>query len=148
MRNDAGLSLVETVIALLILTFVSTAVVLLTVQILSLTNSAKMKNQATTYAEQVLEQVRDFEVTYGWGGLAAKGPNGCYTDVVSWTAASGSCVTDCSNPNLVVSSSDTRFFRYVTITAPAAGAIKVSAVVTWKDKGVCRNTTIDTYFYQ
>lgn len=139
-----GLSLVETVIALLILTFVSTAILLLTIQILSLTNLAKQKNKATTYAEQILEQVRDYEVTSGFGSLKM----GCYTDVVTnnWGQTPfATCLPDCSNANLFISP-ENKFYRYVTVT-PSGTGVKVSAVVAWKDKNTCKNTIIDTYYY-
>ncbi len=144
-----GLSLVEALVALMILTIVSTGIVLMSLQILALSYSSKLKNQSVSFAEDMIEQVRNFYQVNSWGALSNYGKNGtqCYINL-SWNPPSaGSCVSDCSNNALLIPGQST-FYRYLQLTTTGTTSILVSVVVTWKDRGVCKlPTRIDTYYY-
>lgn len=64
------MSLIETMIALSILMVIITTVTTLMVQINSLSNSIRLKNQAVASAQSSLEQVRGYYQTNGWNSLA------------------------------------------------------------------------------
>lgn len=152
MRLNLGTSIVEAMVALMVLAIVSSAVVLLTLSVLALNNSAKLKNQATAYAEQALEQVRGYYKTNGWSSLAQKGSGGgrCYVDIASWLQPPNNpaCDTSCTNNDLLVTGGI--FYRYVFVTTTSS-QVKVTAVVSWLDHGICtgasKSTVVDTYFY-
>ena len=148
-----GIGLVETMVALLILVVISSAVILMTLEILSLTNASRLKNQATTYAEEMVEKVRDAYQNYGYSAISAKGsPLGsCYAAVngppTSWSSLVSCPPADCNDPTTVIPG--TIFYRYVKLVTPAGNSsVSVSSVVTWSEKGSCnRKEQVDTYFY-
>lgn len=69
--ESSGLTLLEVVIALAIISLMGAAVIALTVQSQSLANSAVLKNQATKHAEEQLEQFREYRDYCGWDALIA-----------------------------------------------------------------------------
>ncbi|MBI4099758.1 prepilin-type N-terminal cleavage/methylation domain-containing protein [Candidatus Microgenomates bacterium] len=144
MRPNAGVSLVEAMVALMILAIVSAAVIMMTLQVLALNTSAKLKNQSTTYAEQMIEQVRDYYANSGWGGLAAVArPGGqCYLNVPSWQAAVNNPCTPCVDGAIT----GTNFYRFVTLTS-SSNSVMVAAKVCWLERGQTKTTEVDTYFY-
>jgi Tfp pilus assembly protein PilV len=129
-----GISLIEVVVALFILGIIGGALVAISLQVASATNSAKLKNEAAAYAQEGIEQARNVK-SQGWANLSP----GCYSD--------GSFVSagDCVNGTAI---GTTPFKRYVNVTAPTASSFKIASVVRWKEKGTQKNVEIDTYFYQ
>ncbi len=113
------MSLIETMIALTILVVIITAVTSLMVQINSLSNSAKLKNEAVALAQSSLEQVRGFYQTNGWNSLD------------TYTAPAFT---------------DPVYNRTITIV-PSGSQMAVTVTVTWNDKGKSQNLTTSTYFY-
>lgn len=145
--RSSGFSLIEAMVALMILSVVSGAVVLMTLQILSLTYSSRLKNQSTTYAEEMIEKVRDAYQSYGYAAVSTRSsPSGtCYSSVdgnpMSWSSVA--CpATDCSGAQI----SATNFYRYVNLKL-VSSSVNVSSVVTWFDKVSCKREQVDTYFY-
>ena len=118
MRSRRGVSLIEIMVALMILAVVGALIITLTLQILAATNSAKLRNKASSYAQQGLEQVRGYYQANGWASLAS------YTDTFS----------------------DPVFTRAITLT-PNGNQVAVTVTITWTDKGENRNTSVSTYFF-
>ncbi|KKU91893.1 MAG: hypothetical protein UY21_C0009G0084 [Microgenomates group bacterium GW2011_GWA1_48_10] len=132
--------MVETVVALVILSIIGTALVLLMVQIQALANAAKFKSLAESYAEAMLEQVRAAKAS-DWGSLQP----GCYlygfNPYLSQACTSGSL----SDPQLQLS--DPRFSGYVNLTAAGTG-FQAQAFVYWSEKGTDNKVLeLDTYVY-
>lgn len=139
------MSIVEAMVALAILAITGSAIVLLLAQISSLNNSAKIKSQATSYAEQAMELVRGFDQNKGWGNLAAKGGY-CYTD--GSLTASTACISACGNGGSTIltpvyPASYTQSIKIIT-NSPQ---VNVFATVCWLDKGIWYKTESNTYFY-
>ncbi len=118
-KYNQGMSLIETMIALTILTVVITAVTTLMVQISALSNSAKLKSGAVAIAQNSLEQVRGYYQQNGWNSLATY-----------------------SAPAF----SDPVFGRSVNVVQNGS-QMAVTVTVTWNDKGKSQNLTTSTYFY-
>lgn len=134
MKNRQGISLIETVVALMILGVIGGALMGLTLQITSATNSAKAKGQAAIYAQEAIEQAKDTK-----NQDFSKLITGCYTD--GNLTPGGDCVSG-------TSITGTQFTRYVKVTASETQT-KVQAVVKWSEKGTLnRSVEVDTYFYQ
>jgi len=134
MKNKQGISLIETVVALMILGVIGGALMGLTIQITSATNSAKAKSQAAIYAQEAIEQVKDVK-NQSWANV---GSGGCFAD--------GTLVSfgNCSAGSPI---SGMPFNRYVRITVSGMQA-KVQSVVLWKEKGVQKSVEVDTFLYQ
>lgn len=136
-----GTSIVEALVALAILAITGSAIVLLLVQISSVNNSAKIKNQATSYVDQAMEQVRGFNQNSGWVNLAARG-GFCYTDGSLTTTTD--CIYTCGAGGAAIFSSIyTRSVKIIT-NSPQ---VRVIATVCWQDKGIWYKTESNTYFY-
>lgn len=142
-----GTSLIETMVALMILAAISTAIISLTLQILAINYSAKLKNQATNYVEKNLETVRNFyQNSGGYPALYDKASNaGTYYSPLDTTLNTNSAsndISDCTTGILISSP----FRGYIKITRAATDLIQVDSVILWSDRGNCRNTTSTTYF--
>lgn len=141
---NKGINLVETMVALMILSIIGGAVILLTLQVLSLNNSARLRSRATFYAEGSLEQARGYTQTNGWQALSnLASPGGsCYIDAAAWT--SGTCDDACSLPANIAG---TIFYRYIRLTKVGGSQVKVATLVSWREKGVCQKVQVDTAFF-
>ena len=97
-KRQAGMSLVEAIVALLILAVMGSSITLLLVQISSANNTAKLRNQASSYVDQALEKVRSFDQKNGWVNLSLKGSSSgiCYVD--GTLVSVGSCIPAGSAP--------------------------------------------------
>ncbi len=152
-----GVSLVEATVAIMVLMIVGSAIILLTLQVVSLTYSSRARNQATDYGKQMLEQIRNYYQSFGWVKLSQWGNSSgrCFVDVstAAWSEVTpGSiCNNDVLNPGCSNSSlalpGVTNFYRYVILKTQGNTSVLVSAVVTWSERGQCRITRTDTYFY-
>ena len=125
-----GISLVETMIALAILTLVITAVIGIMVQIIALANSAKLRSGAVALAQENLEKTRGYYQTNGFTAFVT----GCFADGTLTTAGV------CSPPGSV-----SGYYQYVTVTV-AGTQVLVRSYVYWMDKKIYSVNT-DTYFY-
>lgn len=145
-----GTSLIEALLALMLMAVTGAAVVLLLSQIASVNNSAKLRGQATSYTEQGLEQSRSFLQTYGWVNLAAKGNSSglCYSD---GTLVNGtSCITGCGTGGTLISSPvyPASFTRSVKVTTNAVlGSAAIVSTVCWLEKGRWNKSEAVTYHY-
>lgn len=141
-KNTSGITLIETMIAVFILSLTGTLIVALTLQILTITNSAKLRNQAVTFAQRGLEASRSYYQQYAWLDLSTKGnPATCYDPNGNWAVSL--CADDC-NDTLV---SDSTFHHgYIKLTTTGS-KIEVKSSVSWLDRGNCRNLNFVTYYY-
>lgn len=147
------MSLVETMVALLILAVAGAAVIALTLQILAVGNTAKLRGQGVAYAEEALEQARSFYQVNKWARLSEK-RSYSYADG-SFSALSTGCPAPCPSycaapcPSGAVTGDQiaaTTLYRCVQVSG-AGSQVQVRAVVNWLDRGVCRGTEANTYFY-
>ena len=65
-RKKLGFTLIEVMTALLILALVSTLVISISLQVTSMLNASKLRNQAVALSEQTLEQARGYYQQNGW----------------------------------------------------------------------------------
>lgn len=147
-----GFSLIETMVAMAILVTISAAIISLIISILSLTRSAKLKNQAVGLSEEGIEQVRSFFQDNGFSQLNSLANNKCYSDGSLQTQISP-CPTDpvsttLNPPNCLqgMVTSNPLFYRSVWLNQ-SSSSVKVRSVVTWADRGFCKYTELDTYFF-
>lgn len=134
--------MIEVMVALFILSIMSTAIITLSISILSANAYAKMKSQATVFAEEAIETVRSQVLSSNWQTVASKSSSGgtCYTNVSAWVT--GNCLDDCSATNI-----NSTYYRYVRLTSIGQNSVKTESVVTWTNKGKCNRMQLDTYFY-
>ncbi len=155
MRSTRGMTLIEAILALMILAIVATAIVGLLTQIMSLTNSARLRNMATGFVEQNLERVRGYYQTNLWVGLASKansGACGCWSsgDLGSATCLAGadclsSAISLCPAAGSPVSGAPGMIQNVIlTVTGPQ---IKVESFAAWQDKQLCEKVSSVTYYY-
>lgn len=140
------MTLIETILALLVLAAVTSAVILLLTQIMALTTSARLRNTATAMAEQNLEKIRSFYQVNFWMNLANKGSSGgtCYIDTAGILNldTGATCVTDCS------SLGSNGFRQNVKLTTDSGlSRVQVDSSVWWQDKGACQHLTSTTYYF-
>lgn len=140
----AGVSIVETVVAILILATIGGAITLLTVQVTEVNNCARLRNEAVKYAEEGLEEVRDFKTNNSWtlmqnkigcfpdGNLAARGPTNC-TGYAPGPPING--------PG---TSGFNRFVQLQTINSAEIGA---TSTVSLSAKCTPRSVEVRSYFY-
>jgi type II secretory pathway pseudopilin PulG len=120
--NQNGQSLIETVVALAIAVIILSAIVLLMVKSIDSSNFAKQENQATIYAQQGIEIVRQY---------AASGHN--QLDQLAIQSSSGF-----ENPT-----GTSTYLRTVTVDSDAVNCgttAHVTIVVNWND-GKCSSAT-------
>lgn len=143
-----GLGLIEALVAIAVLSVVSSAIILLTLQTLSLTASSKLKNQGSSFANQTVEQIRGYYKANGWSALSGWGKPGPRCFVSLWNGPSfGTCPDDsCTNDSLKVAPTSL-FYRYFTVNTSANFSVTISSAVTWLEKGVCKKTNIETTFF-
>ncbi len=152
-RTSRGTSLVEAMIAMMILAAMGTAIITVTLQVVALNASARLKNQGTAYAEQTLEVVRsNFQNPakgYVWlSGSAAKS----YTDgslVTVYSPPATTCApADCAGATIPWTDiGSSAYNRCVVINTPNVNRqIKVQSFIAWPDGGKCRYTEADTFF--
>lgn len=146
------MTLIEAMVAMVVFAVVSSAMILLTLQILSTAFSSRQKNQAITYGEQMMEQVRGYYQVNGWAALSsqARSPNPrCLVSVSPWTESATACPssyppTDCSIGQIP----QTNFFRYLLLLADNTNYfVKATVVVCWQEKAQLRSTIVESYFY-
>ncbi len=137
-----GITLIETMVAFLILSLTGTAIVTLTLQVFTVTNSAKLRNQAVAFTERGLELTRNYYQAYGWVELSLKGsPATCYDANGSW--ANSPCADDCHDTLVSGSAYHHGYIKLIT-TGPR---VEVKSGVSWLDRGVCKNLSLVTYYY-
>lgn len=137
-----GFSMIETMVALSILVIIGTAIITLVLTMIAANTTAKLRNQGLGFAEEGMEQLRNYFQTNGYQALNSLSNSKCYSDGTLQNPVSPCPGTSCSTGQIAGSS----FYRYVELTQPN-GAVKAQSVVSWNDRGVCRSTEIDTNFY-
>lgn len=137
--SKKGITLIETVIAMAILTLIGGALAAIMLQASSANNAAKMRTQATELAQQNLENVRSYRSTYQWSGLSSKAPGGCSGAGVCNAGTAKLCGSDLSSCPAGVSS-------YVQLCTCGSGVLAES-YGTWSEKGVARSVKVQEYFY-
>lgn len=149
MRRKSGISLIETLIALLILALMGAAITAISLQVTAVNNAAKLQNQATIYAEEALEQARAYRQANGWVALAEKGtPAGCYY-YTGTVFNSTSCISDpinCTGSMGQLVPGSTVHYRAVRFSTSGDRVTSESTVI-WREKSACRKVTASTYFF-
>lgn len=149
----SGMSLIEIMEALMIMSITAAAVTAIILQVVGLSNSSQWQNQAIALSEKNLEQVRGYYQINGWSGVSSirttvPCATGCYTNG-TLTACATSCVdasSSCTTGFLVDTNPD--MHQSVNISDPdASGRVSVDSWVSWMVKGVCQKTRAITYFY-
>lgn len=148
--------MVEAIIALLILASMGAVIILLMVQIASLNNAAKLRNQANSYVEQGMEQVRGFVQNNGWSLLAAKGsgsgtcyPDGTLSGATVTCIAGGLAKTTCGVGNgaaIPAPLYPASYTRTVKVTVSGSQAM-ITSTVCWLEKSLWNKTESVTYYY-
>lgn len=145
LHHKQGFTLIETLMALMLLGIVGAAIVGLTLQTFSLGNITRLRSQGTSYAEEAVEQVRDYSQSYGWKALSNKGSlaGKCYSDGQLGTLL-GNCLVDCTVNQV---SGSTTHWRVVKVATDNTSKVTVTAMVAWKEKDICRPNTLTTNIY-
>lgn len=145
---NRGMSLIETMIALLVLSVIGTAVGAIITQAAAANNTARMRHQAIASSEEGLEQTRNFYQINGWIGLAGKGNSTgiCYGNGQLITTTG--CIlpppdTSGCGADGAVLGNHRRSVKIIT----SGNQVKVSSVVSWQDKQQCSKTVAETYFF-
>ena len=144
-HNKRGFSLIETMVAMTILATISVAIVSLVLSVISLSNFAKLKNQAIGLSEEGIEQARNYFQNNGFSQLNSLANNKCYSDGTFQTQINP-CPNDPPNCLQGVVTSNPLFYRSLFLSQ-SSGSVKVRSIVTWTDRGACRYTEVDTYFF-
>lgn len=140
-RNSVGSSLIEAMIAMLILAIMGTAIITFTIQIMSLNTSARLKNQGTITAEQSIERARNVFQQQKFSYFKNNHTAGNYSSGDLTFQISNCSPLDCQN-----NPPGDPYFSCVILSYPSSDQARVQSVVYWWDKGVCRGTEVDTYF--
>lgn len=141
--HHKGFSMIETMVAMMILVIIGTAIMSLVLMAISANNSAKWRNQGIGLAEEGVEQVRAYFQANGFAKLNSMANSKCYTDGNLTTLVTCPTGGDCATGQVAANAV---FYRYVALTQPS-GAVKAQTIVSWKDRGVCRSTEVGEYFY-
>ncbi len=147
-KLNSGISLIETMIALLVLSMAGAVIILLTIQILAANNNAKLRNRAAVLAEQSIEQVRDYYQNNKYASLAGNGSlaGRCYRDgtLVGEIPCTPTGYLSCYPTSCVAVET---FFRRQVKLVNEGSRVKATVVIWWLDKGDQRDVTLETYFY-
>lgn len=143
-HNKRGFSLIETMVAMTILATISVAIVSLVLSVISLSNFAKLKNQAVGLSEEGIEQARSYFQNNGFSQLNSLANNKCYSDGTFQTQINP--CPDTASCLQGIATSNPLFYRSVWLTQ-SSNSVKVRSVVTWKDRNFCQYTEVGTYFY-
>jgi type II secretory pathway pseudopilin PulG len=153
-RSTLGFSLIESLIAFMLLGVIGGAVVYILAQVVSVTRSADLKGQATSYANQGIEAVRDYYQINRWLSLAGRDVNGgsatCY-NTVGLVDPPPPCKTDyagCSSSTACESLTG-GFYRQFSVLTDLTAPSKVTVTVNvyWSEKGKKQSTKVDAAFY-
>lgn len=149
-----GMTLIETMIALMLMSVFSVAIVTMIVQVLSNSASAQLQNQAIALAEKNLEQVRTFYQSNGYVILAKVNdacPSGCFLDGNLTCASVGtSCIdgtaSSCSSGRVI--RTDPYVSQSIKVSVDdISNRVAVDSWIAWTEKGTCRTNKVSTNFY-
>jgi prepilin-type N-terminal cleavage/methylation domain-containing protein len=140
-KKRPGFTLIEIIPALLILAVASTVIIFLSLQVTSLVNSTKLKNEKVALAQQMLEQVRGYYQANGYAGLFDKANTSgqCYfysetSKQLDWGSPTASC--------------DPTGLPYARVKLILVGSqVRVEAAAKWSWKGASQIVTDQTSFY-
>lgn len=146
--QKSGFSMIEVLVALTIMVIFGSAIISLTLTSISENTSAKLINQGVGFAEEGIEQSINQFQGLGFQRMLDLSSTGgvCYPDGTLTSAIS--CPINPPNCQFGQQISSSPFYRYVkVITSISQASIQVQSVVTWSERGICRPTEVDTYFY-
>ena len=86
MKGNKGQSLVETIVALSIAVIVITAITTVVIKALNNADYAKTQNQATQYAQEGIEQLKNFAVTNNATLAGVATGEYCWDEIFNFTA--------------------------------------------------------------
>lgn len=156
-KSRSGATLIETMVALVILGVIGVTLVRLMVTVESANNSARTRNQAINLSEQALEQVRGLVQTpgFGWGGLntlagglafGTYSPCTAYANGLLNSCAGNSCQVKDSSGVPHAGTSTNNMCQSVIVFRDISG-VGVRSLVGWTEKGQNLYTEADTNFY-
>jgi type II secretory pathway pseudopilin PulG len=149
-----GFSLIESLIAFMLLGVIGGAVVYILAQVVSVTKAADLKAQGASYANQGTEAVRDYYQVNRWLALSGRDPNGgsatCYNNT-SLSDPSSPCKADytaCTG-SLACESLTGGFYRQISVLTEIGTPSKVTVTVNvyWLEKGKKQSTKVDAVFF-
>ena len=138
-KNNKGIGLVETILALGIAVVVITALVSLAVYTLRSSQQSKYLLEGSKLATEHVELLRLYKDSTAWttftGAVGAcTGATHCSTD--------GSAVVNA--PATITLSNNASVQRYFTVTTPATNVVRVTSIVEWQVGPDIKKTTIIT----
>ncbi len=150
-RKTFGFSLIETLVAFMLVAIMGGAVVYILAQVVSVTKSAEQKSRATSYANQGVEAVRDYYQTNLWLSLSGRDASihpTCYKSVSLVDAAVATCkfVFDSVNPTLYYESLAGGFYRQISVLT-VSPKVTVVTYVFWLEKGIAKMVKVEAAFY-
>lgn len=138
-KNNNGIGLVETILALGIAVVVITALVSLAVYTLRSSQQSKYLLEGSKLATEHVELLRLYKDSAGWSTFTS--------DVGACTGATH-CSTDgtsvINTPDTITLSNSASVQRYFTVTTPATNVIRVTSIVEWQVGPDIKKTTIIT----
>jgi Tfp pilus assembly protein PilV len=158
--ENSGMSLVEVVVAMGVLTLVGVALVTLVLQAVFAANSAKLRAMAIKYADEGMEVARAVRGQQtNWATFVTSCASSPATNYWVKGNSGFNCdngiLDDCtpSPPDLCSASQHVAttlpgslFIRTVNFQANGADTVNVTVLVTWKDRGQGREVRLKTQF--
>lgn len=160
-----GFTLIEVIVSIGIFAVITSAIIAILIQVIYLNSSTQLKAKATRYAEEGIEQSKDFFQVNSWANLYAKGisvtcaptSSACYTDgSFSQTISGcspltppGPCAQNSLNPcALSPVANESNFWRYGRLVYNnSTGQIYFESAVYYLDHGVTKCTVMSTSYY-
>lgn len=147
-KKTFGFTLIEVIVAMALSAILGIALIAMVLQAQAIANSARLRNQATKYAEQLIEQTRAFR-NQDWTNFYTKVPTSggtnenCYKDTsfVSGNPKSTSCAL---NPTDSSSIAVTIFSQSIGLMQVSANIVRVNAYIFYNDRGVAKTVTSST----
>ena len=146
-KKTFGFTLIEVIVAMALAAILGIALIAMVLQAQSIANSARLRNQATKYAEGLLETMRIYRAGVPWSTMASL-PNSSfgYGTVTPTTISLLSPNSDCATTsnlivgtNAVAVSGNSNFSQCLKITSVGpSGSIQVIANIYFSDRGLTK----------
>lgn len=152
-NKDRGFTIIETLVALIILTIALGPALFLTISALNTSNAIKNNLIAANLAQEGVEVVRSIRDTNWFLGRSFDTNLSAGTYRIQWDSDTPLSLS--SNPVLKLndgiynysSGENTIFKRTITITKPAQTNIKIKSEVTWNERGRDKSAQVESYLY-
>ena len=136
MHQQKGISLLEIVIAVGLISIILLALVSVSTKSISNTTYSRERNQASRYSQEAVEWLRS-QRDLGWSAfyVYVDSSDTWCLDTLSWTNSGACSGRMIANTNLV---------REVEFTTPEQGVVEVKVTVTWVDAGNTNESVSET----